>query len=192
MAISSSQAVYGNCATNHTLYFTVVFKLCSPNCSSFLCPVPRLNNSLLSAPNTVVSSLPIISFLPCVYRPCIFLRSLPLREHWAHLISISSLHHCYKINHHHINLFHSWDKELDYGRRSALHLDPGPPASTPVPLALCFHCECSRPRMALLFFCTVISTRSQYHFKFLLYMKKYFFAVWPSTGTGCPRRLRSL
>lgn len=108
--------------THHTPYFTVVFKLCSPNCSSFLCPVPRPTNSLLSPPNPVVSSLPIISFLPCVYGPCIFHQSLPLTEHWAHLISISSFHYCYKVNHHHINLVHSWDEELDYGHRSALYL----------------------------------------------------------------------
>lgn len=66
LAISSSQAVHSNCTTNHTLHFTVFFKLCSSNCSSFLCPVPRFPNSLLSLPNPVVSSLPITSSLPPV------------------------------------------------------------------------------------------------------------------------------
>lgn len=77
-----------------------------PNCSSFLCPVPRSPNSLLSPPNPVVSSLPIISFLSCVYAPHIFPHpkaEFPSLCHMqralAHLISISSLHYCYKINH---------------------------------------------------------------------------------------------
>lgn len=129
LAISSSQAVYSKCTTNHTL--DLMFCLnCVPQIVPLLCPISSSTRFLLCALILCLCSLHLSPPKAELSGIC------HTQSNWAHLISISSLHRCTKINH---SSPHSAEEELGYGHRTLVcHINQH---STPVPPGLCFHCS---------------------------------------------------
>lgn len=103
---------------------------CVPQIVPLLCPISSSTRFLLCALILCLCSLHLSPPKAELSGIC------HTQSNWAHLISISSLHRCTKINH---SSPHSAEEELGYGHRTLVcHINQH---STPVPPGLCLHCS---------------------------------------------------